>query len=764
MTVSRSATPQFRIYDLTPMNTSGTGTPTQIGASVNHPRLQTFLDPKIGRDTFDRTKVCTVEATSNAQGFVLRRWSYNVAGMVQSGSTVNSATLPDAPNYFCSPLGVVYGRLVDMGFSPTDITEVYVVGCREDLYNTAPQTLQKQRNTAYVFNASTGARFPNYDFPLDQSNCSQLFCAQQGSSSGGFSRFYGSSNGDPVSRYTGITWNTESSNWWAGYTWYDSNVTGPPASVTHETNISGLQQFTMTKRARLTVGVPPLPDPAAGAQTPRQVDDVNSFRAYLGRGASNPTRTGMFATPTNPSDLGLSLLVDTMPSFTGTIPPASTNFPSDASAELRSSATGADGLPKFQLKGDGFMHGEALDVSGAGASALTGKAFKQLYYSIRAQSQITGGGIRATDASYNISWSARFIFISLGNDPDLATGGFFQIDMPPTGTVIPGFGAATAKTVTAGKIPLGSWDALWYEIPYGSTGASVPSNFRITNYSSAYVVPNNWVLLCIRNPDAQTVEWATGGNDVDPGYDSDSPLFKQVILNSTADATANAGNKPALRIGNIAGTHLRIDGNEIIAMTADNTQGALLLNGSNTVNVAASGGTANIATGGGTANCGTGSGGQLNCQNFDAVGHVAAGGIVSGSNCTGNNQSGTGTVAANVNAAGTFIRSGSALRMKKNIVPLDASVIDKMLDLEPVRFHWKQEYFTDPDAMPDEFEHGGFIADQALEAGLDLWVSMTEDGQTETFDYQGFTSALLLMCQRLWHRVDELENAKDTHE
>jgi hypothetical protein len=68
------------------------------------------------------------------------------------------------------------------------------------------------------------------------------------------------------------------------------------------------------------------------------------------------------------------------------------------------------------------------------------------------------------------------------------------------------------------------------------------------------------------------------------GYARIKELFAQrVLLQSTTDATVNAGNLPPLRIGNPAGTHLRIDGNEILAMSGDTGQGVLFLNqGGNT--------------------------------------------------------------------------------------------------------------------------------------------------------------------------------------
>jgi hypothetical protein len=59
-------------------------------------------------------------------------------------------------------------------------------------------------------------------------------------------------------------------------------------------------------------------------------------------------------------------------------------------------------------------------------------------------------------------------------------------------------------------------------------------------------------------------------------------IGNKTILTSNTDASLSAGNEPALRVGDINGLHLRIDGNEIICMASDDgttaTQGALLLN------------------------------------------------------------------------------------------------------------------------------------------------------------------------------------------
>lgn len=59
--------------------------------------------------------------------------------------------------------------------------------------------------------------------------------------------------------------------------------------------------------------------------------------------------------------------------------------------------------------------------------------------------------------------------------------------------------------------------------------------------------------------------------------------LERVVLTSTQDVNANAGNEPALRTGDISGFHIRMDGNEIQAMSGDATAGTIFMqqNGGN---------------------------------------------------------------------------------------------------------------------------------------------------------------------------------------
>lgn len=68
---------------------------------------------------------------------------------------------------------------------------------------------------------------------------------------------------------------------------------------------------------------------------------------------------------------------------------------------------------------------------------------------------------------------------------------------------------------------------------------------------------------------------STTGNSFWKG--DDTAQFYQLTITSATDVTSTTGNKPPLRIGNIAGDHLRIDGNEILGMSSDTAPGTLIL-------------------------------------------------------------------------------------------------------------------------------------------------------------------------------------------
>lgn len=142
-------------------------------------------------------------------------------------------------------------------------------------------------------------------------------------------------------------WTTESSTWWVGSTWVDSNAGG---TGLHETDLGSVRSITMRKRAGLKVGLPAIP-PGGG------VDDPDSWNVYLGRGSTTPANSAMHLQTTgNTASTTL-----TSPSFVSAAPPTVNNFPGANPGSIESGATSTvDSLPAFWVdgSGDGRWEGE----------------------------------------------------------------------------------------------------------------------------------------------------------------------------------------------------------------------------------------------------------------------------------------------------------------------------------------------------------------------------------------------------------------------
>jgi hypothetical protein len=153
---------------------------------------------------------------------------------------------------------------------------------------------------------------------------------------------------------------------------------------------------------------------------------------------------------------------------------------------------------------DGLYCNNDFDVDG-----FKGDGWDGFRWSLRGQHLLTGGGLR-TVTSTAVGWATRFIMISAGMDSGVAANGYFNIDMPIDGTVITGVGGASNQTVSSGTVTLNNWAALYYILPFGSAATSVAANFRLVYYNATYTVPNNWVLIAVRNGDNGDVKWGDG--------------------------------------------------------------------------------------------------------------------------------------------------------------------------------------------------------------------------------------------------------------
>jgi hypothetical protein len=118
---------------------------------------------------------------------------------------------------------------------------------------------------------------------------------------------------------------------------------------------------------------------------------------------------------------------------------------------------------------------------------------------VRANDNLSGGGLVSVSATYEVLWGSRMLVISNGRSALRAVSGFWEIACPPAGTVVTGVGGAVSTTATAAGIPMAVYDALYYILPIGSLSPSVPANFRLVNYTANVVVPSNWVLIAFRS-------------------------------------------------------------------------------------------------------------------------------------------------------------------------------------------------------------------------------------------------------------------------
>jgi hypothetical protein len=111
-----------------------------------------------------------------------------------------------------------------------------------------------------------------------------------------------------------------------------------------------------------------------------------------------------------------------------------------------------------------------------------------------------GGGIVSVTTD-RIKWSDRFLVLGNGMHAAASTTGHHNIPMPAAGTNIANTAGGT-NAVDVNGIYLPDWNALWYVLPVGQNeSAGQAANLRMGVYSSIGEVPDNWVLIAVRNGD-----------------------------------------------------------------------------------------------------------------------------------------------------------------------------------------------------------------------------------------------------------------------
>jgi hypothetical protein len=247
----------------------------------------------------------------------------------------------------------------------------------------------------------------------------------------------------------------------------------------------------------------------------------------------------------------------------------------------------------------------------------------------------------------------------------------------------------------------------------------------------------------------------------------------ELIIGGNDDATSNSGNTPPLRIGDVGGSHLRIDDNELIAMSSDTVKGnytitaqdVLLRPVDGSLNIVGSAnfrgkirtefeanGTAivfldeRVVIGNAAWNA-SGGASASNTQALDAASYRSWG----TSGYTDENFSGGGSTGANINNSGKIVRAASARSAKEDIRPLLLNQAKRVMDLEEYLFRYKEEM-----ELGDELR-AGFMADQAVQVGLDILVARDAAGNPVDFKDGSLLAAHNLLLKDLYQRVTALE-------
>jgi hypothetical protein len=234
-----------------------------------------------------------------------------------------------------------------------------------------------------------------------------------------------------VYKHTTTNWSgIDPQTWYVGTTWKDTDAGG---TGLHETNVGAVQAFSMKKRAAITLTSAAIPDSGG-------VDDPDSVYFYLGK--VDADRLNLWLQTQPASGVNTITLKDNVV-FTGTHPPATSNFPDETPAQIKSAAlAAADALPKTLLKGDGtgriqaVIHGYHFISTADQASTDTGTWSNATGFSFPADAgvkyaitvtvflQNSSGGTADVHFGFNWTGTGRMHLGQMGNDATMSGGAY----------------------------------------------------------------------------------------------------------------------------------------------------------------------------------------------------------------------------------------------------------------------------------------------------------------------------------------------------
>ena len=210
------------------------------------------------------------------------------------------------------------------------------------------------------------------------------------------------------------------------------------------------------------------------------------------------------------------------------------------------------------------------------------------YKNATAQWAMSGGGL-VTWTGASILWNVRVICIPVENN-EMGSSGHFDITCPTSGTVVyyNSANVTTTLTCTAAGIPMGAWEALYYEVTEGMSSAFDQTRFRVVNYQNTTWRPSTgWLLIAAVNGDGTNIghiKWipgqvnlpttgATVTYNTGTGVSSWASATGTVTAVSVASAngfagTSSGGATPALTLTTSITGLLKGNGTAISAATA----------------------------------------------------------------------------------------------------------------------------------------------------------------------------------------------------
>lgn len=112
----------------------------------------------------------------------------------------------------------------------------------------------------------------------------------------------------------------------------------------------------------------------------------------------------------------------------------------------------------------------------------------------------------------NFSWTGRILILTAGRGAHFSTVGYYELTMPASGTVIPGYGGAANITTGTAGFPIAQHTALYAALTPGGNHAGY--SYAVVGYTADFVIPPHWVLIAAYTENSNGGRLKTGWGQV----------------------------------------------------------------------------------------------------------------------------------------------------------------------------------------------------------------------------------------------------------